>query len=725
VSPNATRINGHTVSFEKTTDTDGRTVYAMPDAPTVETPDTPPAMTLPKAPKSTTERKQWRRTRNAVRRARAAATHERTRDAGRLTIRHSLYMIGGVRVVWKRGWDGRTTARYDRFMRAAVAVGNYDEAKEWEDRTSRFREHRHRRRMEVVKAPQQLAKGAAFTAGTAVGFLLLLGIAMAGAEHDITEIGAPIIAMIDAVNWCIRLGAALWAPATIVVPLLAALAVWDVGRRHHTAPHWALPMGLRSGDGAPITPSIVVAALRNLGIGPLRKAIADMDDQGAGMLSPIAQAGCGVEVDVQLPMGVSTEEIQNRRLKLAGNLNRHEHEVYITIPKQTRTVRLWIADSGALDEPVPASPLVLDANPTADYKTGRAPWGITLRGDAALVTLYQKMVLVTGLSNQGKTSALRALALWLMFDATVEFRIGDLKGIGDWHMFQGLATLLIEGPTGEHVIDVTDMVEEGVEEMNRRLQMPKGTVFTPLVLIVDEAQVAYGSDEVGADKRPYGGKKRTSRYFQGVKAIHNQGRAVNITIWEGTQDPTDENLPKRSREGNHIRASLVVGTKSQAEMALGEIPVAKGASPHKLRPGVDKGQLVAAGEGLRMAADQMSENVRTHFIDDDEATALVERAKALRSATGTTVDADADPVDHLADLEQVLAGEKRVRTPEVLHRLKNLNPAIYTGWDFARLRRLMTDHGEDTSTYQGYPVVALARVLAAIDEREEDAPEAG
>ncbi|RSS84750.1 ATP-binding protein, partial [Streptomyces sp. WAC05950] len=72
---------------------------------------------------------------------------------------------------------------------------------------------------------------------------------------------------------------------------------------------------------------------------------------------------------------------------------------------------LWIADSGALDEPIGPSPLTTDDTLKADYKSGRAPWGQDLRGDGALISLYQRMLLITGLSNQGKTAALRALAL--------------------------------------------------------------------------------------------------------------------------------------------------------------------------------------------------------------------------------------------------------------------------------------------------------------------------
>jgi S-DNA-T family DNA segregation ATPase FtsK/SpoIIIE len=690
-------------------------------------------LTLVKEDERSSIQTDTRPERRRVRRLRAALADERAREAYRIAVRHTAYVAGGTRIVARRIWEDRTTARYGRMMRAAEAVGNIDEAKEWEERAHRFREARHRRRMDTLTAMRQAPKAIGMGALAGTGVLAASGIALAVANENASDLLVPFEFFLEAVDWAFFIGAVVWGAAKLVGPALGLLALWNVGRRRQAAPRWALPEKTR-GDGDPITPSIVVVAFRDLGISTLRKAIVDMEDAGASMLSVIRPAGCGVEVDVHLPSGVDTLEIQNRRRKLAENLGRHEHELYISIAPQPRTVRLWIADSGALDEPVPASPLVTDPDMRADYKNGRCPWGVTLRGDAALVTLYQKHVLVTGLSNQGKTASLRALALWLALDPTVEFRIGDLKGIGDWRMFLGLATVLIEGPTDDHVVEVTHMVEDVFEEMQRRILAPKGTEFPPLICIVDEAQVAYGSgareeyvDEKGNVKygAPYGGQKATSRYFRAVKGIHDQGRAVNVTIWEGTQDPTDQNLPKRSREGNHIRASLVVGTEAQSKMALGDAPVAKGAAPHKLRQGLDKGQLVVAGEGLKMAADQVSENVRTHFIDDDEAEIITERAKALRRNVTTLRKLEvADKVDPLADLREVIASEERVRTPEVLHRLKKLNHTYYGDWDGGRLRRLLTDHGEDTGTYQGYPVVNRNRVLRALAGREEADAEA-
>lgn len=677
----------------------------------------------PAAPAEDTPSPEPAETRRRIRlhKLRAALADERMRDTCRLAVRHISYAAGGAKIVTRRAWDGRTAARYERMMRSCEAAGQMEEAKEWEERGQRYRAARHQRRMELLTAPQKTAKAAAASAGLGIGGLLALGAAVAWATGDPAYVLAPTMLVIDLIHWAFIIGTVVWGPMKLAGPALGLVALWRVGQQRQSAPQWALPAKLRSTDGEPITPSIVVKALRDLGIGDLRKAIRAMEDAGASMLSPIAIAGCGVEVDITLPSGVSTEEVMNKRRKLAENLGRHEHEVYITVAPAARTVRVWIADSGALDEPVPASPLVTDPGMTADYKSGRAPWGLDLRGDAVLISLYQKHVLITGLSNQGKTAALRALALWLLLDPTVEFRIGDLKGHGDWRMFQGLATVLIEGPTDGHVADVTEMVEDVFEEMQRRLLAPAGTVFPPLVCIVDEAQVAYGCGAKGPDGRPYGGAKATSRYFKAVKGIHDQGRAVNVTIWEGTQDPTNENLPKRSREGNHIRAALVLGTKSQAEMALGEAPVQKGAAPHKLRQGLDKGQLVAAGEGVPLAVGQVSVNVRTHFIDGDAAKEIADRARELRSRVTTLARPEAvEHLDPLADIACAVADVPRLRTQVVLQRLAERNPAAYRDWTFQDLKEVLEGVGAAPHKSDGQMVVDREKVQRALARRDSD-----
>lgn len=687
--------------FKETTPAPETTPVAAVVAPAAETPPVP----------------LWVRSARGVR---TVVTHEHTKTACRAAARHGLYVLGGTRIVARRTWEGRTASRYERLLRAAEAAGNMEAAAEWEERGQRFRQERHRRRMDLLTAPMDAAKGIAAGAGIAAGGLLILGIMLAVANKDFTDIAAPTMAVIGLVRWIVLIITVTWGPLVTLGPWVAVLGLWAVGKHQQAAPQWALPANARNGEEV-ITPSIVVLALRNLGIAPLRNAIKEMGDAGASMLGPIRIAGCGVEVDVTLPSGVATNEVQNRRRKLAENLSRHEHEVFITIPEAARTVRLWIADSGALDEPIGPSPLVIDQTMTANYKTGRAPWGQDLRGDAAALSLYQRHLLITGLSNQGKTAALRALALWLALDRTVEFRLADLKGVGDWNMFDGLARVLIQGPTDDHVIQATEMVEGGVSEMERRLQAPPGTVFPPLVLIVDEAQVAFMCPVVDGEKRPYGGSKATSRYFMAVRKIHNQGRAVNVTLWEGTQDPTDQNLPKLVREGAHTRASLVLGTESQARMALGDKAVEGGAAPHLLRQGLDKGTLVVASDGIEIPAGQASITIRTHYVDDDQAVEIANRARALRDGVTTLHIIERDEErDPLADIATVIGDTNRVLTQDVLQRLTTLSADAYGKWTHADLKRVLDGTAAEPYKSDGRMVIGRDRIARALANRDAD-----
>ncbi|MFE6533326.1 FtsK/SpoIIIE domain-containing protein [Streptomyces rochei] len=682
-------------------------------APTVLTvvPDAPPARPVP----------LWVRSGRAIK---SGVTHESTRATVRAAARHGLYTFNGGRIVARRAWDGRTGSRYERMIRAAEAAGNLEAAEEWEERLQRFRAARHHRRMDLLHSPVDAAKGVAVGAGMSIGVLVALGVVMAISTGQVGDVITPLSATIDFIVLLIRIVQIVWGPALTIGPFLALLTLWSVGRKQHAAPAWALPANVRSGEGEPITPSIVVKALRDLGVPALRNAIKEMGDAGASMLGPITIAGCGVEVDVTLPSGVATNEVQNKRRKLAENLTRHEHEVFITIPQAARTVRLWIADSGALDEPIGPSPLVTDESLTADYTKGKAPWGQDLRGDAAALSLYQRHLLITGLSNQGKTAALRALALWACLDRRVEFRIADLKGAGDWAMFDGLATVLIQGPADEQVIEATEMVESLVEEMNRRIETRRrdpGAVFAPLIGIVDEAQVAFMCPVKDEDGRPYGGSKATSRYFMAVRKVHNQGRVVDVLLWEGTQDPTDQNLPKLVREGAHTRASLALGTESQARMALGDKAVDGGAAPHLLRQGLDKGTLVVASDGIEIPAGQASITVRTHYINDEAAVAVTDRAKALRDGVTTLHAIDrGEERDPLADIATVLGNDTRVRTQEVITRLAALNADAYAGWSFIDLKRVLDAAGAEPYKSDGRMVVGRDRVARALADRDAE-----
>lgn len=661
---------------------------------------------------------------------------ERAREIGLALVRHG-HQIGRGHKVWTRqALDAVTHKAIREQIEHARTHRDPGALAVWQDRLRTAHDRRRQGRREFLATLGHVAlMGAAGLVGLAV-VLVGLGVAV-----QVTGVaGWSWDSYWRYLAWVGQVG------LTVLVLAAALTPVWWLWAAHHAGrvgapPAWAMSPAQRAdAAGEPITPSIVVKAMRDLGISELRKKIAAMPDAGASMLSLIRPAGCGVEVDVMLPNGATTTaEVQRRRRRLAENLNRHEHELHISIPTAVRTVRLWIADSGALDEPIGPSPLVAEPEWSADYYTGAAPWGQDLRGDTLLLRLKQCMLLLTGASNQGKTAALRALALWLTHDPSVEFRIADLKGIGDWHMFTDLATVLIQGPTDPHAVLATHMLEWAVGEMERRiaaldpnrypdgvtreLARTPGSGFHPIVLIVDEAQIAYMNPAKDDAGNPYGGKSNKSRYFMAVRKIHNQGRALNVVLWEGTQDPNDQNLPKLSREGNHIRGSLYVGTEEQSRMGLGDKAVDGGAAPHKLRLGIDKGTFVITGEGVPLPPGQAAVTVRTHFIDGATATDLASAAKALRGGARLQQEAEEPgPRDLLADTVAVLGEEDMVKATDVAARLRTLAPGHP---DYANLTRVelvkrLDQVGVPVRDLNGVATVRVRLVRAALALRDAE-----
>lgn len=662
-----------------------------------------------------------------------------------IVVGRTVFLPAWVAAQGGKSWVDRvhSAATFGKFRnqaRAANAAGDVTAEREIAALLNDLRDARIKRIHLWLDVVARVARATVVAATVALGLLVVGGVVAvvyAGAPGWVAwwaSLGAVV-----ATGWAIWLWA-WWAISWFGLPFLAVL-LYREGKRHASPPLWLLAPDKRALVDSEITPSRVILALREAGISALRKALANAEDAGAGMLGPISIAGCGVEVDVLLPYGVPTSKVLAAREPIAENMGRKEHELFMTLPETARTVRMWIARPGALDEPVGPSPMVIDPTFKADYYTGHAPWGNSLRGDPIGISVKQRHLALAGISNQGKTTTGRALALWLAYDVTVEFQIGDLKGIGDWHMFTGLATVLIEGPTDDHVVAVTEMLESGVREMERRqaaldkdrypdgvtreLARQPGSGFHPIVYIVDEQQVAIMCPAVGPDKRPYGGTKKNSRYFNAVRYLLNQGRAYNLTVWQKTQNPTDANFPVLLREGAHVRASLPVGTESQARMACGENAVEKGAAPHELRAGLDKGVVVVAGDGAPLEVGQHSITIRTHFIDGVEATRLAKAAIERRRKAGRLL-AQAESgqvvaVDHLADINVAMQEERRVRTVVVLGRLIEDNPAVYEEWGHGDLAAAVDEYehlGLGIRKYGGDSVLRLEEVQHALGMRQ-------
>ncbi|MGW7533446.1 hypothetical protein [Amycolatopsis sp. NPDC054798] len=153
----------------------------------------------------------------------------------------------------------------------------------------------------------------------------------------------------------------------------------------------------------------------------------------------------------------------------------------------------------------------------------------------------------------------------------------------------------------------------------------------------------------------------------------------------------------------------------------------------ELRMKTDRGTCVAVG-----ITDEPWELVRTFYVTFEDGTDLVTpviaRAMALLAEHGrpvtlttSTEEQVPEPADHLADIADVIGGEKRVRTQTVLARLIAHNPDEYDGWTLPDLTAALAGHGIAPVKSDGVMVVRAADVAAALaaGDREADRDPAG
>lgn len=675
--------------------------------------------------------------------------------------RHARYLAVGVADVWHATADRATHRDLTDAIKAARARGDLQQVRELEETKARVATARIERAKLRAETLLKLAKTGLVSAAVAgtIWTAVTLGHVGYGLYEEVggdpdrgfAEVWTPWwqmnTATAEAVGTVASTAADLAPWAAGAAGVAALVGLHHRGRRvaEDSGAEWAQPAPASSGPGEVVnlTPSAITRALRSLGITALRKAIESDPDHGAWMVGLITRYGPGAQVEIHLPEAVTAQQVADRRELLAGNLDRKRHEVQVEMaPDSERKLTLWVADSGALDQPVPPSPLLDPSYGPVDIYRDTMPWGISPKGDPVELNLFQQHFLLAGLSKQGKTAAARALLLWAILDPTVKVMIADLKGFGDWSMFRPVAEHMVEGAGDDNYRATCQMLEWAVDEMQhryakRREQGKRGDItreeagigsgFEPLIIVIDEVQKLYTCTtempkEMGGG--PIGGKGKRARAARAAQALHDQARAVNIHLWQFAQNPTDQNLPVVVREGAMIRASLFVGTESIARMALGEAPVDTGAAPHALRAGLDRGTVVLApGESMDLPNGATHTTVRTHFISTREAWDIVERAQRIRAEVARPAADEAEERDLLADVLDVVQGEEWVKSTDVAARLRDRAPyyAPYAGLNGKALVELLTEAGVRVTKRDGVDVIRPERVREAIAERDQSA----
>lgn len=663
----------------------------------------------------------WRR---AARTVRTAATDDRTRTAARTAVRHSAYVAGGGRILAKRAWDGRTVARHERMMRAAEASGQHEVAMEWEQRAALFRQQRHQRRMDLLTAPQRLAKSAAVGAGASVGGLLALGTVLAIAEHDVTQVIAPTVFTIDFIRLVVLVVSVIWGPALWLAPWLTLLALWSTGRRGQAAPQWALPVSEQDKRDVVPDEGAILDALRHLGIAPLNQAF--KAGWQARWMQPTTRLGNGWHTQLQLPMGVTVEMINGKKDVLAHNLLRLPVETWPTEPHgMPGTLDLWVADQGSLSGAVPPWPLLTEG--TADYFKG-VPVGVSQRGEPVAGKLMAANYMVGGIMGSGKSSLVVGLLLGAMLDPLVEIDVYVMAYNVDYDPMQDRLRTLVKGDDDEQVEAALEALRDLREEVTRRgkllEEMGGETVkltrklaeqdprMRPRVVVFDECHELFEHKKYGPEAAELA-----------VKVL-KKARKVGITLVFVTVSPTAASIPKDVTRNTSHRVAFAVGDHVANDGLLGTGKHRAGITATTLNPAENVGTALTVG----FTANAF-ELIRAYYVrkdaETDQVTPVVLRAVALRDGMAPAAAAPSvgEQVDPLADILAVLGDADRMRTDEVRQRLAERNSRYYREWTASDLTRVLD--AVDAAPYKsgGVMVVNRTKVRDALRGRNQDTAE--
>jgi S-DNA-T family DNA segregation ATPase FtsK/SpoIIIE len=487
-----------------------------------------------------------------------------------------------------------------------------------------------------------------------------------------------------------------------------------------------------------LTGTIVLRGLDSIGNPKISAAIkkgGDMD--GMRFTSEIVRDGPGYRADLDLPYGVTPDDIMEKREQLASGLRRKVGCVWPSGDPDEHEGRLvlWVGDKPMNETSKPAWPLLKDGQvdlfqPVVFGNDQRMRW--------VEVTLMFVAIVIGSVPRMGKTFLLRLLLLIAALDPRAWLLAFDLKGTGDLGALEPVAHRYRAGEEDEDIEYILHALREIKEELRRRAKVikslprsrcPESKVtpalandkrlgLHPIVLGIDECQVLFEHEKHGAEIESI------------CTDITKRGPALGIIGIYATQRPDAKSLPSGISANAILRFCLKVQTHQANDMVLGASMYKSGirATMFSRR---DLGICWMAGEG------DDPRIVASAFVDAPKAELVVARARKMREEYGNITGhalgegpSATVGMDILGDVLRVVAAkEEQVWNERVAARLAELLPDAYGGWTAVNVTQALkpwgvtirdvwgeTDDGEK-ATRRGF---RRADVVAAVTRREAD-----
>lgn len=391
----------------------------------------------------------------------------------------------------------------------------------------------------------------------------------------------------------------------------------------------------------------------------------------------IHRDGPGWLARVNLPAGTEAVKALEKRGALSSALRLPVDQVWPAAgPEHAGQLDLWVGYQPASKMGTPRWSLAAD-NATASVFEEHE-FGTDERQRPVKTALFARSFLIGGQPGSGKSYAARALAMRAALDPTVEFKIAEFKGTGDFLDFEPLCSTYVVGVDDDALRQGAAILAWGIAEAERRgkrilaakraglapegkvtpeLARRKGSGLHPIVILIDEAHELFASNPDAADA---------------AERLIKRARALNMIVVLATQIPDKTSLPPNITRCVTNRWCLSVAGQVENDMILGTGAYKRGLTGTVYRPVFDAGWGVMTG-GLTPAS------VRSQYPDDATARAILGRAIALR---GGPIGTDADQPqarDLLSDLADVAAGNGQHWGPAaaaLTERWPNAYPAL-------------------------------------------------
>lgn len=487
-----------------------------------------------------------------------------------------------------------------------------------------------------------------------------------------------------------------------------------------------------------LTGSIVLRGLDSIGNAKVSAAIKKGGDMnGLRFVSEIVRDGPGYRADLDLPYGVTPQDIMDARKPLASGLRRKVGCVWPSPDPEQHEGRLvlWVGDKPMNETTKPAWPLA---------KTGTVDlfrpvvFGNDQRMRDVAVTLMFAAIVIGSVPRMGKTFLMRLLLLIAALDPRAELHAFDFKGTGDFGALEPVCHRYRAGEDDDDMEYVVTSLRELKDELRRRAKVIKTLPRTrcpeskvtpelandkslglhPIVVALDECQVAFEHNEHGAEIEEI------------CTDITKRGPALGIVGMFGTQRPDAKSLPPGISANAILRFCLKVMGHTANDMVLGT-----GAYKAGIRATMfsrsDRGICWMAGEG------DDPRIVASAFVDAVGAERIVARARQAREEYGNVTGhaigkgpEKSNGSDILADVLDVIAdGEKAVWCERIAARLAAHTPETYAGWEGENVTAALKPWGikpgqvwgqTDTGEGANRRGIKRADIAAAITRRNAD-----